>query len=109
MAKTIWDVISEVLQKYGLAGIMFLFITYMYVENLTYERTNDKALEKSLNEVSAKIQTIDYKVSNIDESVDRLEERVFFSVDTKNDGDVDDEFVIVDYIPEEVKNEIKPN
>ena len=102
--KTVWDLVSDIFQRHGLATIMLLFIGYMYWENHTYERANDKILEATVKQVAAEVSVISYKVNDIDKSVDRLENKVFFTVDRNGDGiDDDEQWVITDYTPKDIK------
>ena len=101
MGKNAWDVVSEVFARHGLAGIMLLAVAFMYWENKTYERANDKMIQEQIKEVSTEVAVISYKVNDIDESLDRLEDKVYISIDTNGDGLDDNEWIVVDYSPKE--------
>ena len=98
MGKTIYDLLDSIFKRHGLPALMLVAVSFMYWDSRTYERNADKEMEKTVKSIQTELSMVNYKVSDIDKSIDQLEKKVFFSIDTDGDGRDDDEhWVIIDY------------
>ena len=78
--KNAWDVISDIVKKHGIVGLMLCYAMFNHYDNRNYERKNDKLQLETLNQIATRVEILDYKMESINSRTSRLENKFTVNV-----------------------------